>query len=148
VLQSANFLGITWTFGYLSALAVFVGVIAVGGLLLYLEARSRSRVSGYVMARRLGLSRGAHLRSLLVELGGVAVVGLLLGGVLAAGAVALVYRRLDVDLVRPPTPLLDVPWTALAASAVVVVVVAALAALYAQRAADRADPATVLRQDA
>ncbi|WP_138760733.1 FtsX-like permease family protein [Modestobacter altitudinis] len=148
VLQSANFLGITWTFGYLSALAVFVGVIAAGGLLLYLEARSRSRVSGYVMARRLGLSRGAHLRSLLVELGGVSAAGLLLGGALAGGAVALVYRRLDVDLVRPPTPLLDVPWTALAAGAVVVVVVAVLAALYAQRAADRADPATVLRQDA
>jgi putative ABC transport system permease protein len=147
VQESANFLGITWTFGYLSALAVFVGVIAVGGLLLYLEARSRSRVSGYVMARRLGLTRGAHLRSLLVELAGVAVVGLLLGGALGAGAVALVYRRLDVDLVRPPTPLLDVPWSALAVSAVVVLVVAGLAALYAQRAADRADPATVLRQD-
>jgi putative ABC transport system permease protein len=148
VQQTANFLGITWTFGYLSALAVFVGVIAVGGLLLYLEARSRSRVSGYVMARRLGLTRAAHLRSLLVELAGVAVAGLLLGGVLAAGAVALVYRRLDVDPVRPPTPLLDVPWSALAGSAVVVVVVAGLTALYAQRAADRADPATVLRQDA
>jgi len=148
VQESANFLGITWTFGYLSALAVFVGVIAIGGLLLYLEARSRSRVSGYVMARRLGLTRAAHLRSLLVELAGVAVAGLLLGGVLAAGAVALVYRRLDVDRLRPPTPLLDVPWSALALSAVVVVIVAGLAALYAQRAADRADPATVLRQDA
>ncbi|WP_222192409.1 FtsX-like permease family protein [Modestobacter italicus] len=148
VQESANFLGITWTFGYLSALAVFVGVIAVGGLLLYLEARSRTRVAGYVMARRLGLTRAAHLRSLLVELIGVAVAGVLLGGVLAAGAVALVYRRLDVDQVRPPTPLLDVPWPALGLSAVVVVVVAGLAALYAQRAADRADPATVLRQEA
>ncbi|MGY1855017.1 hypothetical protein [Modestobacter sp. SYSU DS0290] len=146
VLNTANFLGITWTFGYLSALAVFVGVIAVGGLLLYLEARSRTRVSGYVMARRLGLTRAAHLRSLLVELAGVALAGVLLGAVLAAGAIALVYRRLDVDLLRPPTPLLDVPWTAAAATAVVVLVVAGLAALYAQRAADRADPATVLRQ--
>jgi putative ABC transport system permease protein len=148
VQQTANFVGITWTFGYLSALAVFVGVIAVGGLLLYLEARSRIRVAGYVMARRLGLSRPAHLRSLLVELTGVAVAGLLLGGALAAGAVALVYRRLDVDRVRPPTPLLDVPVAALVLSAVLVLAVAGLAALYAQRAADRADPATVLRQDA
>ncbi|MQA32699.1 FtsX-like permease family protein [Modestobacter roseus] len=148
VLNTANFLGITWTFGYLSALAVFVGVIAVGGLLLYLEARSRTRVSGYVMARRLGLTRAAHLRSLLVELAGVAVAGVLLGAVLAAGAVALVYRRLDVDLLRPPTPLLDVPWAAAAGTAAVVLAVAGLAALYAQRAADRADPATVLRQDA
>ncbi|OMQ15202.1 hypothetical protein A7K94_0211210 [Modestobacter sp. VKM Ac-2676] len=57
------------------------------------------------------------------------------------------YRRLDVDLIRPPTPLLDVPWAAAAGTAVVVLGVAGLAALYAQRAADRADPATVLRQD-
>jgi putative ABC transport system permease protein len=148
VLETANFLGITWTFGYLSALAVFVGVIAVGGLLLYLEARSRTRVSGYVMARRLGLSRGAHLRSLLAELAGVAAAGVLLGVVLAAGAVALVYRRLDIDLLRPPTPLLDVPWTAGAATVAVTAVVSVLAAGYAQRAADRADPATVLREDA
>jgi putative ABC transport system permease protein len=148
VQQTANFLGITWTFGYLSALAVFVGVIAVGGLLLHLEGRSRTRVSGYVMARRLGLSRGTHLRSLLVELGGVAVAGVVLGAVLAAVAVALVYRRLDVDLLRPPTPLLDVPWGAVAGTALGTAVVTALAALYAQRAADRADPATVLREDA
>jgi len=148
VLTSADFLGITWTFGYLSALAVFVGVIAVGGLLLHLEARSRARVAGYVMARRLGLTRWAHLRSLVVELAGVAVAGLVLGAVLAAGAVAVVYRRLDVDLVRPPTPLLDVPWTAIALTALAAVAVAVLAAAYTQRAADRADPASVLREDA
>jgi putative ABC transport system permease protein len=71
-----------------------------------------------------------------------------LGAVLAAGAVGLVYRRLDVDLLRPPTPLLDVPWPALAATALGAVAVSALAAHYAQRAADRADPATVLREDA
>jgi putative ABC transport system permease protein len=148
VFTTANFLGITWTFGYLSALAVFVGVIAVGGLLLYLEARSRTRVSGYVMARRLGLSKATHLRSLAVELGGTALAGLVLGGLLASAAVAVVYRRLDVDLIRPPTPLLDIPWTAAALTAAATVLVAAAAAAYAQRAADRADPATVLREDA
>ncbi|SDF54592.1 FtsX-like permease family protein [Klenkia brasiliensis] len=148
VQRTANFLGITWTFGYLSALAVFAGVIGAAGLLLYLEARSRSRVSGYVMARRLGLSRAAHLRSLLVELGGVAATGVLVGGVLAVGAVAAVYRRLDVDLLRPPTPLLHVPWPAVALTVVVALAVAGGAALYAQRSADRADPSSVLREDA
>jgi putative ABC transport system permease protein len=147
VQRSADLLGITWTFGYLSALAVFVGVLAVGGLLLYLEARSRAGLAGSVMARRLGLTRGVHLRSLLVELGGVALTGLALGALLAAAAVAVVYRRLDVDLLRPPTPLLDVPQGAVAATAVGALVVPALAALYAQRAADRADPATVLRAE-
>ncbi|MCU1616847.1 MAG: rane protein of unknown function [Frankiales bacterium] len=148
VFTTANFLAISWTFGYLSALAVFVGVIAVGGLLLYLEARSRSRVSGYVMARRMGLSRSAHLRSLVVELGSVAVTGLALGALLAAAAVAVVYRRLDVDMLRPPTPMLAVPVPAVVLAAALTVLVAAAAAGYAQRAADRADPATVLREDA
>ncbi len=148
VQRAANVLGVTWTFGYLSALAVFSGVIGAAGLLLYLEARSRARVSGYVMARRLGLSRTAHLRSLVLELGGVAVAGVLVGGLLAVGAVAAVHRRLDVDLVRPPTPLLDVPWPTVAGTAVASLAVAVLAALHAQRAADRADPATVLRADA
>jgi putative ABC transport system permease protein len=148
VFTTANFLGISETFGYLSALAVFVGVIAVGGLLLYLEARSRTRVSGYVMGRRLGLSRAAHLRSLVVELTTVALAGLVVGAALASAAVAVVYRRLDVDPLRPPTPLLDVPWLAALFTALAAAVVALLAALYAQRAADRADPATVLREDA
>ncbi|SCX39010.1 putative ABC transport system permease protein [Klenkia marina] len=146
VQRAANLLGITWTFGYLSALAVFAGVIGAAGLLLHLEARSRTRVSGYVMARRLGLRRSAHLRSLLVELGAAAVVGVVVGGALAACAVATVYRRLDVDLVRPPTPLLDVPWPAVAGTVAAALLVAAGAALYAQRAADRADPSSVLRE--
>ncbi|MEI4273009.1 hypothetical protein TEK04_14875 [Klenkia sp. LSe6-5] len=146
VQRTADFLATTWTFGYLSALAVFAGVIGAAGLLLHLEARSRSRVGGYVLARRVGLTRAAHLRSLLLELGGVAAVGVVVGGVLAAGAVATVLRRLDVDRLRPPTPLLDVPWPTLAATVAVVLVVAGTAAGYAQRAADRADPGQVLRE--
>ncbi len=100
------------------------------------------------MARRLGLGRAAHLRSLLVELVGVAAAGVVVGGVLAVGAVAAVYRRLDVDLLRPPTPLLDVPWPAVALTVVAALAVAGGAALYAQRSADRADPSSVLREDA
>jgi putative ABC transport system permease protein len=100
------------------------------------------------MARRLGLTRRAHLGSLLVELGAAAVLGVVVGAALAAGAVATVYRRLDVDALRPPTPLLDVPVPAVAGTVVAAVLVALVAALYAQRAADRADPASVLREDA
>ncbi|WP_155858759.1 ABC transporter permease, partial [Candidatus Blastococcus massiliensis] len=148
VLTTANFLGISWTFGYLSALAVFVGVIAAAGLLLHLESRSRSRVAGYVMARRLGLSRRSHLASLVVELGAVAVAGLVLGALLAVGAVALVHRRLDVDLLRPPTPLLDVPWAAIGLTVAVALLLSVLTARYAQAAADRADPSAVLREEA
>ena len=128
---------------------MFVGVIAVGGLLLYLEARSRTRVSGYVMARRLGLAR-ARATSVAAGRAGRGR-GRRAGTRRCArrAAVAVVYRRLDVDLVRPPTPLLDVPWVASAVhGARGTGGRGPRGALYAQRAADRADPATVLREDA
>ena len=144
---AANFLGITWTFGYLSALAVFVGVIAVGGLLLYLEARTRTRVSGYVMARRLA-SAAARTCARCCRARRVASAGLVLGAVLAAGrgraGLPPAGRR---PLARRPRcstspagagrqPQRSRCWSRCSPRS------------YAQRAADRADPATVLREDA
>ncbi|MCW2677221.1 MAG: rane protein of unknown function [Modestobacter sp.] len=93
-------------------------------------------------------SRGAYLRSLAAELGGVAVAGLVLGAVLAAGAVAVVYRRLTSTCCTRPPRCSTSPRPAVAATVLVTVVVAGPAALHAQRAADRADPASVLRGDA
>ncbi|MDQ3504587.1 MAG: FtsX-like permease family protein, partial [Actinomycetota bacterium] len=145
VFELANFLGVSWTFGYLQALAAFVGIIAIGGLLLYLETRQRKRTASYAMARRMGLSRWAHFRSLLAELGSVLVVAGIVGGGLAAAAIAMAYRRLDVDPIRVPSPLLAIPWVTLAAIAFAAILVAFVTAVYAQRRSDRANPAEVLR---
>ena len=145
VFELANFLGVSWTFGYLQALAGFVGVIAIGGLLLYLETRQRKRTASYAMARRMGLSRWTHFRSLLAELGSVLVVALIVGAGLAAAAIAMAYRQLDVDPIREPSPLLAIPWITLAGIAAATIVVAFGTAVYAQRRSDRANPAEVLR---
>jgi putative ABC transport system permease protein len=145
VFEASNLLGISWTFGYLTALAALVGLVAVGGLLLYLETRQRSRVAAYALGQRMGLTRATHLRSLLAELGTLLVTALIVGTTLAWVAVLLVYRQLDVDPIRLPAPLLTVPTTALAGAAVAVVVVTVAAAMYAQRAADRRNVADVLR---
>jgi putative ABC transport system permease protein len=145
VFEVANFLGVSWTFGYLSALAALVGLVAIGGLLLYLETRQRSRVASYALGRRMGLTRATHLRSLLAELGVLLGLAWVIGAGLAWTAVLLVYHRLDIDPTRPPGPLLTVPVLAFAGSAVAVAVVVVLAALYAQRSADRADVSEVLR---
>ena len=145
VFQAANFLGVSWTFGYLTALAALVGLVAVGGLLLYLETRQRGRMASYALGRRMGLTRGTHLRSLLAELGVLLGLAWVIGAGLAWAAVLMVYGRLDIDPGRLPGPLLTVPTAAFAGSAVAVVVVVLLAALYAQRSADRADVAEVLR---
>ena len=145
VFDVANFLGVSWTFGYLSALAALVGLVAIGGLLLYLETRQRSRTASYALGRRMGLTRATHLRSLLAELGVLLGLAWTIGAGLAWTAVLIVYERLDIDPTRPPAPLLTVPVLAFAGSAVAVAVVVVLAALYAQRSADRADVSEVLR---
>lgn len=145
VFRAADFLGIAWTFDYLGALAVLVGLVAIGGLLLYVETRQRSRVASYALGRRMGMTRAIHLRSLLAELGLLLGLAYLVGAGLAWAAVELVYRLLDVDVSRPPAPLLTTPVPALAAGAVAAVVVTLATSLYAQRAADRGDVAEVLR---
>ncbi|HST66383.1 MAG TPA: FtsX-like permease family protein [Mycobacteriales bacterium] len=145
VFEVANFLGVSWTFGYLSALAALVGLVAVGGLLLYLETRQRSRTASYALGKRMGLTRATHLRSLLAELGVLLGLAWVVGAGLAWAAVLMVYGRLDIDPTRPPQPLLTVPVLAFAGSAAAVAVVVVLAALYAQRSADRADVSEVLR---
>jgi len=141
----ANFLAVTWAFGYLEALAALVGLVAVGGLLLYLETRQRQRVAGYALARRMGLTGRAHLGSLLAELATLIGAAVCVGAGLALVAVLAVYHRLDLDTDRPPPPLLSLPladlaWAALAAGAVAVA-----AAGYAHHAASRANAAEVMR---
>jgi len=145
VFEAANFLGISWTFGYLAALAALVGLVAIGGLLLYLETRQRSRIAAYALGRRMGLTRATHLRSLLAEFGTLLITAFAVGAGLAWVAVLLVYHRLDVDKNRPPGPLLTVPTAALLGGALAVLLVVAAASLYAQRAADRTNVAQVLR---
>jgi putative ABC transport system permease protein len=145
VFTAANFVGISWTFGYLSALAALVSLVAVGGLLLYLETRQRARIVSYALGRRMGLTRAAHLRSLLAELGTLLAASYAVGTGLATAAVLLVYRRLDIDLLRPPPPLLTTPTAAILGAAAGVIAVSVLASLYAQRAADRTNVAEVLR---
>lgn len=147
VFEQANFLGVSWTFGYLSALAAFIGLIAVGGLALHLELRLRRRAVAYALASRMGLSRPAQFRSLLVEFGATSLVALLLGGVIAAGAIAMTYRRLETDPLREPTPLLSIPWLGLGGLILAAIAVWLGAAFYTRRRMDGIDPATLLRLD-
>ena len=101
VFDAADYLGITWTFGYLTALAGLVGLVSVGALLLYVETRQRTRVAAYALGRRMGLSRATHLRSLLAELGLLLGLAYVVGVALSWLALGLVHGLLDVDPARP-----------------------------------------------
>lgn len=145
VFSVANFLSVSWSFDYLQALAALIGAVSLGGLALYLQTRQRSRVAAYALARRMGLSARSHRRSLLAELGSLLGLAFALGTMLGWLAVLIVYRQVELDPTRPPGPLLRLPIDTMLAAAAATIAVTGLAALYAQRAADGADMAQVLR---
>ena len=145
VLDVSSFLATAWTFGFLQALGVLTGLITAGGLLLYLETRQRGRRAAYALSRRMGLSRAAHLGSLLAEVGGTLLGGFAIGVGLSLVAARLVYLRLDALPTVPPVPLLRAPVAAVAGTAAAVLAVTWLAAWMAQRSADRTNLAEVLR---
>lgn len=145
VIGSTGLLPLTWIFSYLEALAVMIGLVAVVGLVFALAARTRRRTVSYVMSRRMGLTRAAHVRSLLVELVLVVGLGYLAGVGVGAAAFRLILGSLDMYPSLPPPASFVAPtgtWTITAAvwAAVIVTATASVQVL-----ADRARPAEILR---
>lgn len=136
---------VSFTFGYLTALSIFTGLIGATGLVLHLETRVATHRRGYVMLRRLGLSRRTHRRALLAEVAGPLTIGTVLGLTGATGAALAVRAGFDLDPGQPPGTILVLPGGLMAALAAVAVLVATTAAAAAQLRLDRADAAEVLR---
>ena len=145
VMRTPAFLAVSWAFRLLSALGALAGAVAPACLVLYAQARQRDRVVAYALTRRMGLSRGAHRRSVLWELAGLLLFALVLGASLAVVASLAVYRRLDPLPELPPTPQLQLPGVLLGATLLGVLLAALAGAFLVQRAADRANVAEVMR---
>jgi putative ABC transport system permease protein len=137
---------VAYTFSFLNALVTLIGAVAGGALLLYLDARSRARRVGYVLARRMGLSRTAHLTSIAIELGAAMAVGLAAGVLFSGVATAALSSRFSVDPKPVPHTVLSWPWHSVLIDLAVLLVVLVIAALAAQRASERTPPAEVLRE--
>lgn len=110
-----------------------------------METRQRARRVSYALSRRMGLSRRAHLASLVLELGTPLLLGCAVGAGLALVAAWLVYGALDALPSLPPSPLLRLPLGAMALAGLVTWLAAWVAAVVAQRAADRTRVEEVLR---
>jgi putative ABC transport system permease protein len=145
VRTTPGFLALSWTFGLLEAFGVLAGAITVLGMVLYLQARQRTREVSYVLAKRMGLRPRAHERSVLVELLAMLVSALLLALVFATVAAALVHGRLDPIPSLPPSPFLSIPVELFGATLLGVVVSCLAGAKLVQRRADRAKVAEVMR---
>ena len=143
--HSSAYLSLSWTFGYLEALGVMAGTLALVGLVLYTQARARSRQLSYALTLRMGLSRRAHRRAVAGELAALLAVAFVTGTSLAWVAARLIYDELDPLPQFAPGPILSTPVALLGATAGLLALAAWLGAARLQRSADRASVAEVMR---
>lgn len=148
IADQAAFRTVSWTFGYLQTIGLSAGLLVIGGLAVYLDARSRHRLLGYALMRRMGLPRTRHRRALGVELAASVLVGALAGLVIAGAGAALAYAHIDPVPRYAPDPLLRLATATAAALAVATAVLTVVAVVFGQRRMDRDDPVEVLRAGA
>jgi putative ABC transport system permease protein len=144
--SSPGFLALSWTFGLLQTFGALAGILSVLGAVLYLQARQQQREVTYALARRMGLSRKEHRRSVALELGGMLVAAFVIGTVFATAAAAIVHGKVDPLPTLPPGPLLRIPFATFATVAAIVVALSWLGAMRVQRRADRANVGELLRR--
>lgn len=148
VVDASSFLPVTYTFQFLTALAVLTGVVGLVGLLLHVESRTRARRVAFVLTKSMGLRAGAAFTAYLAEFAVLLGVGGLIGVALAEAASAAAYGHLDVAPDLVPGPLLSTPARALGVLGAATVVVIVGVAAYAQWTSHRIRPAEVLRDTA
>ena len=143
--RNPSILSATRTFDFLRALGFAAGLLAVVGMLLYLQARQRSRVVSYALSRRMGLAGGVHVAALVLELAAMLLSSLAIGIALALVAARVVLGDVDPLADIPPDPLFSIPVSLLAVTAVGLALVSLLGAFLASRAAERANVSEVMR---
>ncbi|MCA1703372.1 MAG: hypothetical protein LC808_08955, partial [Actinobacteria bacterium] len=136
---------VTRTFGYLQFLGLGAGLLAIVAVLMYLQARQRNRVVSYALSRRMGLTDRSHRISLVLELLGMLVSALAISLGLALVAARLVLPEIDPLPGTPPRPLYEIPWDLVLGTLVTMVVVSIVGGMLANRSAERADFAEVMR---
>ncbi len=135
----------TRTFSFLQALGLVAGLLGLVGLVVYMQARARTRALSYGFAHRMGLSARSHRRALLLELGLALSLAFVLAVSLAALAARLVLTRVEPLASISPVPLVKLPGLVFAGVAVVLALVTIVGAVAAHRSAARANLAEVLR---
>ena len=144
-LDATSLLPVTWTFDFLTALSALLAGVSAAGLLLFLAARAQRQEIGYVLMRRMGMTRGAHRRSLLLEIGALTGWAWTAGCLTGTLALAVATRMVDVDPGFPPPTVLRLPLGTAALAAGLLGAAAALLSWWAARRSERADPGVVLR---
>ena len=129
----------------LEVFSVAVGLVTVVALLLYVQTRQREQVVAAALMGRMGLARSAQRLSAALELAGMLLVALVIGGLLAFAAAALVFDQLDLAPQLEPGPMLRLPVPLLWQVPLGALVVSFAGAALVQWRADRANVAEVMR---
>jgi putative ABC transport system permease protein len=139
---------VSWTFGFLQSLGIAAGLLVLGSVAVYLDARRRHRLLGYTFMRRMGLTARQHRCALGVELAASVVVGAWLGLGIAITGAMLAHGRIDPVPLLLPGPLLRVPVGAVLGLAALSALLTVVAVIRAQQRIDADDPLEVIRAGA
>jgi putative ABC transport system permease protein len=127
------------------SLGLATGLLVIVITLTYLQMRQRRRVISYALARRMGLSSGAHRRTLVAEIGGVLAVSFVAGAILALLIAYLVVDEIDPLSTIPPGPIFAPPTPMIVGATAVLLVLSLVSGALTNRRAERTDVAEVMR---
>jgi putative ABC transport system permease protein len=130
---------------YASFIGAGASLLALLGLLLYLQARQRSQLIASAFSRRMGLTGVADAGALGVEAASVMLFAALVGGAVAVLAGRSIVPHLDPLPQYAPAPPPIVPWSVLTIGLAAGIAVAGLIGAAAAAVASRLDAAEALR---
>ena len=143
--RNASIRAVTNTFSLLKLLGFGASLLAVVGVLLYLQTRHRGRVISYALARRMGLTPASHRNAMTFEVASILAASFVLAAALALAAARLVLSDIDTLANVPPAPLLRVPISILVWATAGLVAASLIGGLLAHHAAARMRIAEVIR---
>ncbi|CAN5677553.1 hypothetical protein BH24ACT26_BH24ACT26_22450 [soil metagenome] len=144
-LETPSLASIGWTLAVLQALGGAAGLIALVGLLLYLQARQRAASLSHALTRRMGLARRGYLASATIEVAGMLGVSFVTGALLSLVVTGLNLKQIDLRPSLPPPPLLRFPALILTVAGLCVLIASGWAAWRMRRTAERVNVAELLR---
>jgi hypothetical protein len=134
-----------WSFDFVRALGVFVGMLVAIALTLHLAARQRQQALAFAFLRRMGMRALTHWRALVFEMAAVASAIFIVGVTLAVFSARMVTPYVDPLPTLLPDPLTVVPWFGIAGAFALIALVVIGGTALAQAAAARVDVSEVLR---
>jgi putative ABC transport system permease protein len=133
------------TFAMLNLVGLAAALLVIGVLVVYLQARQRSRTVSSVLSSRMGMRERQETTALVLELAAMLLVAFALGGSFGIWGAALVIPLLDPLQTIPPAPLFAGPIMAVAWTFVGLIVVAAVGGRFVRWRAERVDLGELLR---